>query len=295
MKTKILIMTFAMIFIIGAVYAADVSVSKSFPSRVDPNGVLTATFTITPSAATAGFDLAELIPAGWAIASWDVSNYQKSSITTDTKTQNYGGKDYAAYHWKFSDNMTSTITFTYTINVPVSSGSYDFVSIWTYPGGFSSDKKTLSVAAAPTIVCGNGACESGEDYNNCPQDCPRPQVCGNNVREGTEECDGTDLAGQDCITKGFASGTLKCTDCRFDTTSCITTIVTTCGNNLCESGEVISCPADCPAPITPIIEVSDYIYYIAIIVVIIVIGGLYYWFMAKTKPKKPYHYQYNKN
>lgn len=36
-------------------------------------------------------------------------------------------------------------------------------------------------------------------------------VCGNNVREGTETCDGTDLNGQTCLTQGFAGGgTLTC-------------------------------------------------------------------------------------
>ncbi len=36
------------------------------------------------------------------------------------------------------------------------------------------------------------------------------QDCGNNIREGSEACDGTDLAGQDCISQGFPGGTLSC-------------------------------------------------------------------------------------
>jgi len=48
------------------------------------------------------------------------------------------------------------------------------------------------------------------------------QSCGNNVREGTEVCDGADLAGQDCITQGFTGGTLACNpQCSgFVTTDC---------------------------------------------------------------------------
>ncbi len=49
-----------------------------------------------------------------------------------------------------------------------------------------------------------------------------PQTCGNNVREGTEVCDGTDLAGQTCVSRGFSGGTLACnSQCAgFVTTGC---------------------------------------------------------------------------
>jgi len=58
------------------------------------------------------------------------------------------------------------------------------------------------------------------------------------LKEGIEICDGTDLAGQTCITQGFASGTLSCSsNCgSFVTTSCITASV--CGNNIAEIGEI---------------------------------------------------------
>jgi subtilisin-like proprotein convertase family protein len=47
-------------------------------------------------------------------------------------------------------------------------------------------------------------------------------VCGNNLREGAEVCDGTDLAGQTCVSQGFTGGTLACngTCSAFVTTSC---------------------------------------------------------------------------
>lgn len=179
----------AMMFMVSAVYAAEVSVSKSFPSRVDPNGVLTVTFTISPGELISGFDLAELIPEGWTVSNWDVSGYQKSHVTQETRTQSYGGNTYAAYHWKFGNEFSSPVTFTYTLNVPVSSGDYGFVSIWTYPGGFSSDSKTLSVAEAPTVVCGDGTCNGDETYQTCPSDCPAPAptvVCGDDTCEGDE-------------------------------------------------------------------------------------------------------------
>ena len=37
------------------------------------------------------------------------------------------------------------------------------------------------------------------------------EACGNNSRGGPEACDGTDLAGQTCATRGFSSGMLEMT------------------------------------------------------------------------------------
>lgn len=48
------------------------------------------------------------------------------------------------------------------------------------------------------------------------------QTCGNNLREGVELCDGTDLNGQTCVSLGFDGGALGCdnTCTAFDTTAC---------------------------------------------------------------------------
>ncbi len=44
-------------------------------------------------------------------------------------------------------------------------------------------------------------------------------VCGNSIKEGTEQCDG--LSGQSCISLGFSSGSIGCTrECKLDTTQC---------------------------------------------------------------------------
>lgn len=48
------------------------------------------------------------------------------------------------------------------------------------------------------------------------------QVCGNNVREGTEICDGTDVGTDSCVARGFAGGTLTCNDCLTITTELCT-------------------------------------------------------------------------
>jgi hypothetical protein len=48
-----------------------------------------------------------------------------------------------------------------------------------------------------------------------------PPSCGDGTANGVESCDGVDLAGETCITLGFASGTLTCTaGCGFDISAC---------------------------------------------------------------------------
>ena len=53
----------------------------------------------------------------------------------------------------------------------------------------------------------------------------RITICGNNVKETDEECDGTDLGGKNCLDfVDFTGGTLQCMpSCDFDTSNCSTT------------------------------------------------------------------------
>jgi len=51
----------------------------------------------------------------------------------------------------------------------------------------------------------------------------RITICGNNIKETGEDCDGTDLAGKNCLDFGFTGGTLQCLpSCDFDTSNCTT-------------------------------------------------------------------------
>ena len=68
-----------------------------------------------------------------------------------------------------------------------------------------------------------------------PEPVPAPVVpiCGNGVVEDGEQCDGADLGGQTCASKGFVKGTLSCSSsCAFVTSKC-----SMCGNGVIDPGE----------------------------------------------------------
>ncbi|MCB9755103.1 MAG: hypothetical protein H6713_34635 [Myxococcales bacterium] len=52
-------------------------------------------------------------------------------------------------------------------------------------------------------------------------ECLSEEVCGDTFIGATEACDGENLAGEDCVSQGFADGELACADsCEFDTSGC---------------------------------------------------------------------------
>lgn len=89
----------------------------------------------------------------------------------------------------------------------------------------SPNPQNLQSTVKPSIqgpVCGNSICEAGEDSISCLADCPLQAVCGNNIIEADEQCDGSSLAGQNCVSRGFVSGSLRCSaNCTFDTSACM--------------------------------------------------------------------------
>ena len=52
-------------------------------------------------------------------------------------------------------------------------------------------------------MCGNGICEEGEDYINCPEDCPAPPVCGNGI---CEEGETEENCPEDCAVQPSTTG-----------------------------------------------------------------------------------------
>src|SRR5262245_30442716 len=62
--------------------------------------------------------------------------------------------------------------------------------------------------------------------------------CGNGAIDPGEECDGPDLHGATCRTKGFAGGDLACAvGCTYDASGCVPYAAPTCGNGVRDASE----------------------------------------------------------
>lgn len=102
----------------------------------------------------------------------------------------------------------------------------------TISGGTGKRKQSKTYLNTYTMPCGAGTtCSNGVCV------AVAAAACGNNMKEGTEVCDGTDLGGAGCNTQTkdpSATGTLKCySDCTgFDTSLCVAKIQT--GNGTME-------------------------------------------------------------
>ncbi|SVD82925.1 uncharacterized protein METZ01_LOCUS435779, partial [marine metagenome] len=69
--------------------------------------------------------------------------------------------------------------------------------------------------------------------------CRAAPVCGNNVREADEACDGYDLADQSCALQGYAGGNLGCNaDCTGFNFAACTEEAGYCGNGNIDATEI---------------------------------------------------------
>lgn len=56
-------------------------------------------------------------------------------------------------------------------------------------------------------------------------------VCGDNIKDSGEECDGSDFGSSTCLTEGFSGGSLSCSSCKISTSSCTTASSSSGGNS----------------------------------------------------------------
>ena len=99
-------------------------------------------------------------------------------------------------------------------------------------------------------------------------------TCGNNVQEGVEECDGTDLAGQTCASKGYSGGTLKCASCSFDASSCTGVPTPSPGPEPSPAPSPAPSPEQPTAPVPPLAG-ENYTVGLVILVLLVIAGGVY--------------------
>lgn len=112
-------------------------------------------------------------------------------------------------------------------------------------------------------------------------------LCGNNVIDSTEKCDGVALSSESCITQGFDSGTLACaSDCNsFDLSECILTPIDS-------EGEIT--PEDQGGTSGETTQSGSVLIWVIVIILIVLIGigGFLVWRIqgkkkTPTPPKTP--------
>jgi hypothetical protein len=88
--------------------------------------------------------------------------------------------------------------------------------------------RAVVVASFAMAACSQGHLQQHQDFDSGPP----PPVCGNNVIQPGQQCNGTNLDGQTCKTLGYISGSLACSPtCQFDTSGCSRI----CGNGQCDA------------------------------------------------------------
>ncbi len=105
---------------------------------------------------------------------------------------------------------------------------------WT---GSACAAKSCSTWDNDITTCGANGCTWGIPPGSSP-------TCGNNNIDGAEECDGSKLGGETCISQGYAEGgTLFCyasghaDECEFNYYKCRGTQTSTCGNEVIDGNE----------------------------------------------------------
>lgn len=98
---------------------------------------------------------------------------------------------------------------------------------------------------SPKGVAFNGGTLGCNSPGACSYNINACTYCGDNKRNGSEDCDGGDLGGQTCLSLGYDGGALSCNvGCSYNTGACESF---SCGDMQCQPGEdSCVCPEDCP-------------------------------------------------
>ncbi len=117
-------------------------------------------------------------------------SFNHSSIDNDN--------DSLTYYWLLNNNFKSNLQ------------NYTFSPNYTDSGNYN-----LSLIVSDIAV--NTSINWSVTVNNLI-------LCGNNIKESGESCDGTDLSGNSCTSLGYTGGSLSCSNsCTFVTSSCTNT------------------------------------------------------------------------
>ncbi len=107
---------------------------------------------------------------------------------------------------------------------------FETQSVTTIPTPNTGTDPTPTPTIKPTTGGGGGGGGGGSGGGDTP---PPTQTCGNNVKEGSEICDGTSLNGEDCMTQGYDIGTLSCNS------NCLSYDISNCSNIIVSNPDLV--------------------------------------------------------
>jgi len=188
--------------------------------------------------ASAGAGCASNPPAPASCSNISLIPYGEIIITNNIVTQNYGAASAAgAINAGYCSNPPNQFVFDYNLyygnNNNYTAGHSQCNSLYgpfETHGKININPQLDPVTFAPAV--GSPACSGGNSIfapfigakpcsgSSNPPPTQQP-VCGNGIVETGEQCDGVNLAGSSCISRGFTGGTLGCTaSCLFNTNAC---------------------------------------------------------------------------
>lgn len=177
MNNRFVVVILALVFILP-IALGDVALNRQMPNAVQVENTINISLDFRSTKNIDAFDVVEFVPLGWEVSAWSVSNYDKDSVALESiPSYTYQGKARTAYHWNFRGGLSNEqVLLVYTLKAK-ETGSNEFITVWTYPGGFNTNTTIMSVLPGEGVIfCGNGVCELGESSFNCLEDCPQIAV-----------------------------------------------------------------------------------------------------------------------
>ena len=131
------VILFALIFVlvVSAVYA-EPSINKEMPLETEEGTTIEIRIIITPNSVDR-FDIAEMIPLGWEIDTWNVNP------DVDVSLNSREHRDKLINHWNFN-SVFEDVELTYNLKAE-EVGEFDFKTIFIYPIGMHEELNELTV------------------------------------------------------------------------------------------------------------------------------------------------------